>query len=310
MTSTLARRVVLVALLACPAAAQTTRPCADVPEYRQLDFWIGEWDVTPTSRPPAAPPARSRIEPVESQCAIAETFTSSSGYSGRSLNTYHPDKKRWEQFWVDNEGALHHYLGSFRDGNLYYEAEGVRPLGATSPLAKVKMTFFNQGRDQVRQLGEQSTDGGRTWTTAYDLTYRRRKAAPGAEDCGGDAGPAPEVKAVAAGIIEADNARDLDRVLDYYARDAVLLPPDGPPVAGRDSIRPRYESLFSSFTPAIESRIDQVCASGTMAFVRGHNAGRMIARGGGSDRPLDDTYLMLLRRDGDGRWRISHLIWH
>jgi hypothetical protein len=36
------------------------------------------------------------------------------------------------------------------------------------------MTFFNQGKDQVRQLGEQSTDGGQTWTVSYDLTYRRR----------------------------------------------------------------------------------------------------------------------------------------
>ena len=43
-------------------------------------------------------------------------------------------------------------------------------------LVKAKMTFFNQGKDQVRQLGEQSADEGKTWTTAYDLTYTRRAA--------------------------------------------------------------------------------------------------------------------------------------
>ena len=40
---------------------------------------------------------------------------------------------------------------------------------------KIRMTFFNQGPTQVRQLGETSTDGGKTWTVSYDLTYVRKK---------------------------------------------------------------------------------------------------------------------------------------
>jgi uncharacterized protein (TIGR02246 family) len=308
MSLTLARRVALVALLlAGPAGAQTSRPCADAPEYRQLDFWIGEWDVAPAPGSTAVTSGRSRIESVANQCAITENYISTAGYAGRSFNTYNQEKRRWEQFYVDNMGALHHYLGQFRDGNMYFEADGIRTLGPTSPLATVKMTFFNQGPDQLRQLGEQSTDGGKTWTTAYDLIYRRRR---GAEECAADAEAVSAARAVATAIVEADNARDLDRVLGSYAQDAVLLPPDGPPVAGRDAIRPRYQSLFSSFTPAIEGRIDEACASPGLAFVRGRNGGRMIARDGGPDRPLDDTYLMLLRKETDGKWRISHLIWH
>jgi tetratricopeptide (TPR) repeat protein len=152
---------------------RNARPCAFRPESRQLDFWIGEWDVTQTGAPAGVNASRSRIESVENGCVIAEYYETPLGYAGRSYNAYEADKKRWEQFWVDNAGGLHHYVGHARAGNMYYEAEFVPP-GAAAP-ARARMTFFNQGSDQVRQLGEQSTDGGKTWTVSYDLTYRRRR---------------------------------------------------------------------------------------------------------------------------------------
>jgi len=46
------------------------------------------------------------------------------------------------------------------------------------------------------------------------------------------------------------------------------------------------------------------------AFVRGRNSGRLVSRSGGADLVLDDVYVMLLRREADGRWLITHLIWH
>ena len=152
-----------------------SRPCASTPDHRALDFWLGEWDVRGAKRP-EAPPARSRITLVEDGCVVQEEYTNPGGYSGRSLNAYDPEGKRWHQLWVDNQGGVHHYVGQARDGNLYYEAEAVRFPGMAQP-ARVKMTFFNQGKDQVRQLIEASSDGGRTFSTLYDLTYRRRPTA-------------------------------------------------------------------------------------------------------------------------------------
>lgn len=131
-----------------------------------------------------------------------------------------------------------------------------------------------------------------------------------AQNCGADNPSVREIRAVADGIIEADNASDIERVLGYYATDAVLMPPNEGPVRGHEAIRPRYEGLFANFAPEIEARIDEACAEGDMGFVRGHNGGRLVRRGSDSARPLDDVYLMLLRRDEDGMWRISHLIWH
>jgi uncharacterized protein (TIGR02246 family) len=137
-----------------------------------------------------------------------------------------------------------------------------------------------------------------------------RDAFHAAPECSPDSEAVRAVRAVAAGIIEADNARDIDRVLGFYAEDAVLMPPGESPVTGREAIRPRYEDLFARFDPRIEPRLDEVCADGRLAFVRGRNGGRLIGRGGGETRELDDAYLMLLRREAGGAWRISHLIWH
>jgi uncharacterized protein (TIGR02246 family) len=133
---------------------------------------------------------------------------------------------------------------------------------------------------------------------------------PHAPECDSSAVAVRAVRGVADGIIAADNERSVDRVLAFYAPDALLLPPNEAPVSGYAAIRPRYETLFRDFTPAIEARIEEVCVSGSIGYVRGHNGGWLRSRTGGSDRALDDSYLMLLARNADGRWRITHLMWH
>jgi hypothetical protein len=37
-----------------------------------------------------------------------------------------------------------------------------------------RLTFYNLGKDKVRQHGESSNDGGKTWKTSFDLEYRRK----------------------------------------------------------------------------------------------------------------------------------------
>lgn len=130
-----------------------------------------------------------------------------------------------------------------------------------------------------------------------------------APECRADAAAVKAVRAVADGIIAADNERNIDRVMGFYAADAWLMPPNAEPVRGHAAIRPRYESLFAGFDPAIVGRVDEACVSGSTAYIRGHNGGRMNPRTAAPPRDLDDAYLMLLRLDG-GQWRISHLIWH
>lgn len=148
------------------------------------------------------------------------------------------------------------------------------------------------------------------WLLGFVLLGSATDARSQGVECGPDDPAVRDVRAVAAGIVAADNRRDIERVVAYYSVDAVLMPPGEAPVVGRDRIRPRYEALFASSTPAIELRIEEACAGTGLGFVRGRNGGRLIPRASGEIRTLDDAFIMLLRLEPDGGWRISHLIWH
>jgi tetratricopeptide (TPR) repeat protein len=152
------------------AVNSRAHPCGADPNYRKFDFWIGVWDVQPTGAPRAPVGATSRIERQLDGCVILENWEPPAGVPGKSFNICNRATQKWEQYWTDARGTITHYVGVFKeDGNLYYEAD---QFGTGS---KIRMTFFNQGPDQVRQLGQTSTDGGKTWAVSYDLTYVRKK---------------------------------------------------------------------------------------------------------------------------------------
>jgi hypothetical protein len=159
---------------AAETAPPNARPCARAPEYRQLDFWVGEWDVTAQGKPAGT----SSVQLILDDCVVFENWTGVKGMTGKSFNLYDATRKRWQQTWVDSSGSLLEFHGSFKDGALRYTGESPVALaaGQVAPTAAMhKLTFFDQGPEQVRQLWEQSTDGGKTWTVLFDGTYRRRK---------------------------------------------------------------------------------------------------------------------------------------
>jgi tetratricopeptide (TPR) repeat protein len=146
------------------------RPCAYDDRYRQLDFWIGSWDVKTAQGQPAG---SSEVEMILNQCIIFENWTGFSGMSGKSFNFIEPGTGSWRQTWVDDKGDVHEYRGEFVDGEMRYRRES---RAADGHLVLNRMTFFNLAPGHVRQLGEHSDDDGKTWTVDYDLHYFRRKA--------------------------------------------------------------------------------------------------------------------------------------
>lgn len=57
--------------------------------------------------------------------------------------------------------------GEFHGKDLVYRRESKNAHGT---LVQNRMTFFNLGAN-VRHLVEQSMDGGKTWSSQYDLLY-------------------------------------------------------------------------------------------------------------------------------------------
>lgn len=149
-------------------AGNNQTPCDFRSESRQFDFWVGDWSVVSTKE--LTPVGHSHIERTIGNCVIWENWTSlgDSGYSGKSYNIFNAELNRWEQFWVDSQGEVIHFLGSLGAGIMDFRTDAIP--GKT--LIR-RLRFYNLGADRVRQLSEGSEDGGKTWTVEYDFTYRR-----------------------------------------------------------------------------------------------------------------------------------------
>ena len=145
-------------------------PCRDPqthPEYRQLDFWVGEWDVFSGTQPVGS----SSVQLILKDCVVFENWKGFAGGEGKSLNKYNTSLKKWEQFWVADNGNTTHFVGELKDGAMaYLEAPSPKPVTQ-------RLTFSKLSEGRVRQLGEQSSDGGKTWTVGYDFVYVKKKVA-------------------------------------------------------------------------------------------------------------------------------------
>ncbi len=142
-------------------------PCKAKPEFRLFDFWIGEWDV---KNPQGVTVGSSSIQLILNQCIIFENWSSPLS-SGKSFNIFDSSDSKWHQTWVDDKGTFTHYVGEFKDGKMILDAEKI--AGGKKTL--MRMTFSQLPGGDVRQFGENSVDEGKTWTTAFDLTYTRKK---------------------------------------------------------------------------------------------------------------------------------------
>ncbi len=152
---------------------QVTQPCRVDPRFREFDFWVGDWDVQPTSGPPSPQPSRNRITLEENGCVVQEHWSGQGGSSGQSFNIFDRSIGRWRQTWVDNSGGQHDYVGELKGGNMVFEGTTPAPRGELGRVP-TKLTLFHVGADTVRQFSETSNDGGKSWQLSYDLTYVRR----------------------------------------------------------------------------------------------------------------------------------------
>lgn len=158
-----------LAMLALPglAAAQTV-PCAADPLFHAQDFALGDWDVFAAGKQTAT----VRLESVLGGCAIHETWTALSGKgNGIGLFTWSRVLKAWTYAWVADTGSSTLFTGAPEAGGMLYRTE--RPT-ATGGTRLRHWTLAEQPDHTIRELSVGSEDGGKTWTTEYELIWHKR----------------------------------------------------------------------------------------------------------------------------------------
>jgi hypothetical protein len=148
-------------------------PSCPEPEYRQFDFWLGQWNVI------GGPKAdrlvgRSSITQVSLGCALAEHWVNSNGMDGHSLNVYDKGKGRWTQFWIGSDGVILRLAGGLQGADMVMEG-GLPDAKGGEQLQRI--TWSPKADGTVVQTWQTSDDAGKSWQVSFRGIYHRMGAA-------------------------------------------------------------------------------------------------------------------------------------
>jgi uncharacterized protein (TIGR02246 family) len=110
---------------------------------------------------------------------------------------------------------------------------------------------------------------------------------------------------------EAAQRRDVERVLSYWANDAVVLPPGSPPVVGKPAIREFVVKSFQAPDFSISWKTTEVTVSGSgdLAYATGTN--RVTFRSpDGKQMTVEGKAVTVWRRETSGSWKCVVDIWN
>lgn len=132
--------------------------------------------------------------------------------------------------------------------------------------------------------------------------------------CGGNA-PAPAaatpgdpapINDVRNRYIAAYNAGDAAALAALFAEDAVSIPDHEAALEGRAAIQKHFETLFSQVTATLTVTPADTEVTGDIAHEHGTYSATVTPKAGGTAMTNDGRYLVVLKREADGAWRIHH----
>lgn len=260
-------------------------PCSN-PVYRQFDFWIGEWEAFGIKGNKAGD---SKISVILDSCVILEEWTSAGvqqglRYAGKSYNTYNSVTKQWQQTWVDNTGSSTEYLeGSYSSGKIIFIS---RPfLFKKDSFATRRLSFYKIADDRVRQHGEISKDEGNTYSTEYDLEYRKKIVSP---------------VAIADTLLKkmqtAYNSGAFETIASYYADNGKIVGPNTT-ISGKPNIIAYWKS-FSAMAGSWQLRTEKAEFTGNQIW---HKGTSVITDKNNKQHKVNFTLILVQQQ---GEWKI------
>jgi hypothetical protein len=150
-------------------------PCTSA-EARQLDFWLGEWDLSWPAEQAGGEPGETmtgtnRLTKLFGDCVIEENFsTSDASYHGRSLSVFDANAGIWRQTWVDSQGAYLVFTGGMERDEMILSTT---PLVDGDQVIVNRMVFSDITPTSLYWRWQRTTDSGVTWSDNWTITYTR-----------------------------------------------------------------------------------------------------------------------------------------
>ena len=161
-----------VSVFSQDTAAPPPAHCENNAGFSDWDFWVGEWNVY--SNDEARTFAwNNSITKHYRGCLIKETWDSSGGGGGFSVNYYNPVKSEWRQVWISNGYAID-YTGGLNEagamvleGEIYYYARGV--------AQKMRGIWTPENNGDVIQHFDTYNEETNEWQVWFEGRYVRKE---------------------------------------------------------------------------------------------------------------------------------------
>jgi ketosteroid isomerase-like protein len=136
-----------------------------------------------------------------------------------------------------------------------------------------------------------------------------RGLAPGAQSRQAAASnAAPEIGRIREQWVQQLHAKQLDQIMTFYAPDAVFLSPNGR-FTGPAAIRGLFKNIMESVTSNLSLHSIVTETSGDLAYESGDYRETLVPAAGGPTQALQGDYLVVFKRQPDGRWLIAEHVW-
>ena len=153
--------------------AKAPAPCSE-PQQKQFDFWVGSWELTwPGNSAGEVAHGTNNVTRILDGCVVQENFSGGTAMPlrGISVSLFNSRSGKWQQTWVDNEGAYLDFVGEFKDGQMTLAREATKPDGSK---VMQRMVYKNIMPTEFDWSWESSSDGGKTWKVIWPIHYQKK----------------------------------------------------------------------------------------------------------------------------------------
>jgi uncharacterized protein (TIGR02246 family) len=108
---------------------------------------------------------------------------------------------------------------------------------------------------------------------------------------------------------DALNASDVNKVIELYTKDGVLMANSAPTAEGTEQVKGTYQYVFENFSYTLQFSVIEVVVNGNTAFARSTSKGSFVIKSNGQTVPDENRELYILEKVG-GNWKIARYMYN
>jgi uncharacterized protein (TIGR02246 family) len=108
---------------------------------------------------------------------------------------------------------------------------------------------------------------------------------------------------------DALNASDVNKVIELYTKNGVLMANSAPTAEGAEQVKGTYQYVFDNFSYTLQFSIIEIVVNGNTAFARSTSKGSFVIKSSGQTVPDENRELYVFEKVG-GNWKIARYMYN